>query len=104
MLASSPRVPARNPAAAPLNGPVLTMTPATSPAIKGPTCGRAAPMMRLIKNPTPIARRRSAVLSSDDGDRFLAMRAKPAETGAARSDDILRVTSYEPIWLHSQTH
>ncbi len=36
MLANSPRVPARKPAAAPRMNPFFTITPATSPAIKGP--------------------------------------------------------------------
>src|SRR5438132_13150291 len=46
-----------------LKGPVFTMTPATNPAMNGPTSGMAAPRMRLMRNPAPIARRRSAVLS-----------------------------------------
>src|SRR5205823_724064 len=63
ILASSLRVPARKPAAAPRRGPVLTITPATSPAMKGPACGRPAPRMRLMRDPTPMANRKSAVLS-----------------------------------------
>src|SRR5213594_569792 len=68
MLASPPRVPAKKPASAPFHGPCLMMTPATSPATKGPISGRATPIIRLMRNPTPIANKRSPlVLGGESG-------------------------------------
>src|SRR6266571_6751110 len=101
MLANSPRVPARKPAAAPRMNPFFTITPATSPAIKGPTCGRAVLRIRLMRNPTPIPRRRSAVLSSAGPDGFLSMESSDSQRPfPLQFNDILHVTSSETIWLH----
>jgi len=72
-LANPPRVPAKNPAIPPLKGPPLTMTPATSPAMKGPISGRPTPRMRLTRKPTPMPSRRSAVLSRAGEGRLLGI-------------------------------
>jgi hypothetical protein len=102
ILASPPKVPAKKPASAPFQGPCLMITPATSPATNGPISGEATPMIRLMRNPTPIASKRSPLVSGGDWELVVPIaRSSLVSRTVTRFRDILLVTPSKPIWLHS---
>ena len=88
-LAIPPREPAKNPANPPLKGPALTMDPATNPAMKGPISGMPTASMRLMRNPTPIASRRSAVASRVGSVGFFGMDCSAQIAGKVFSGHVI---------------